>query len=437
MKRYTIGLDLGTSAAKGVLTDGKDILKVVNKKFEYKKFALPDGAEYIGFDADEFVNAVCSAIKELAKEVDGKVYGLSVASASGNTLLLKKGKPIIAAYSWTNPPFTAESQKYFAGSDLSAMRKVCGWGYGDTFPLAHLSHIKAHAPELLKRADVVCMTTEYLLYKLTGKWGIDRSSATPFYLANQVTGKYEKDLLEKFGIKEEMLPPLGETGDLLGTTLAGTESLTGIKEGAKVFLGSFDHPSGARASGICEKGEMLLSCGTSWVGFFLHEDRDFVLDHGFMSDPYLSKRGLWGAMFSFCKISESVDKVLNGYVSCGKDKITLFNEYAAKAEKGADGLFINLEKDSDKDFSAYSKENICRALMEGAAYLVKEKLKTLEKIGVKIHRIVMAGGPSQSVLWKEIIEDITGVKIEIRYGVNSGATGAALLAFNDGNPFPG
>ena len=74
--------------------------------------------------------------------------------------------------------------------------------------------------------------------------------------------------------------------------------------------------------------------------------------------------------------------------------------------------------------------------MEGAAYLVKEKLKTLEKIGVKIHRIVMAGGPSQSVLWKEIIEDITGVKIEIRYGVNSGATGAALLAFNDGNPFP-
>ena len=434
MERYTIGLDLGTSAAKGVLTDGSKVLKVVNKKFGYKKCALPDGSGYIGFDADEFVDIVFSAIKELADAAGGNVYGISVASASGNTLLLENGKPIISAYSWTNPPFDAESEKYFKDMDLAAMRKACGWGFGNTFPLSHLSHIKAHAPELLKRATTVCMTTEYLLYKLTGKCGIDRSSATPFYLVNQVTCKYEKTLLDIFGIKEETLPKVGETGDFLGTTGEATECLTGVKPGAKVFLGSFDHPSGARASGICKKGEMLLSCGTSWVGFFLHEDRDFILDNGFMSDPYLSKKGLWGAMFSFCKISEIVDGVLDKYVSDGADKITLFNEFAAKAEKGAGGLTINLERDADRDFSGYSKENICRALMESAAYFVKEKLNVLSGIGVKTERIVMSGGPSQSDLWR-IIEEITGVKIEIRYGVNSGAAGAALLAFNDGNFF--
>ena len=428
-KKYTIGLDLGTSAVKAVLFDGEKVVTSASGKFEYKACALKDGAKYTGFDADQFASVVFGVIKTLSDAAGGDIYGLAFASASGNTLLCdKSGKPIMCAYSWTNPPFTEEVEKFFSPSDCKRISSESGWRFSDTFPVAHISHLKVHAPELLEKADIITMTTEYLLYKLTGRWESDFSTSTPFYLVNQEKRAYNGWILEKLGISESKLPVLKNTGDIIGITNGDNEQSTGLKAGVKVFLGSFDHPSGARANGITKKGDLLLSCGTSWVGFFPFDDRKFLTENGFLCDPYLSESGLWGAMFSFAQVSDKIDYLLKKYVSTDDNRAHVMDMLAEEVPEDSGMLKINPATDWDKDYGGYDKKYICRGILEGLAEMVKEKLQELSEKGILFNRIVMSGGPSKSAIQRSILEKTLGIKVSVKYGVNSGAVGAAILA---------
>lgn len=426
MKKYTIGLDLGTSSVKAVLFDGEKVLKTQSAPFTIKTCSLKEGVEYKGFSIDEYSETVFNVISGLASEVEGNVYGISMASASGNTLVCDKDyKPMIDAYSWTNSAFEKESESVYGIVDSKTCAKICGWPYFVTFPLSHLAQIKVYSPEILEKSGMICMSTEYLLYKMTGKWGVDRSTAVPFYLLEQETGRWHKPYLDALNITEEKLPKVYESGDLLGTVTKEFSSKYKINSDCKVFLGSFDHPSGAIANGVVNEGELLLSCGTSWVLFFPFRDRSKLIDNGILCDTFLSReKGLWGAMCSIAQVSKNIDKIINE-VFDGDDKLRLFNEFSCMANRGADGLVINPILDADKDYSSCSKQNVARALMEGAANMLKEKLEQLKEIGIEFNAVKMAGGPSKSKIWVDIIRYTINMPVEVVYGVDSGAVGSA------------
>lgn len=429
-KKYSIGLDLGTSSVKAVLFDGKEVVKSASAPFPLKKSTLCDGAQYVGFNADEYAEIIFSVISKLAGEVDGKVCGIAMASASGNTVICDKNfNAVIDAYSWTNGAFKEESENVYGVIDRKYAAEVSGWGYSCSFPLAHLAHVKVHSPKILQDCGKVCMSTEYALYKMTGKWGIDRSTAVPFFLLEQKTGKWHKPYLDALKIDEEKLPCVYESGDLLGTITKEFANKYGLDEDCKVYLGSFDHPSGAIANSVVNEGELLLSCGTSWVLFFPCKDRQKLIDNRLLCDTFLSKqKGIWGAMSSIPQVSKKIDYIIEKNIA-KENKIKLFNEYAEKAEKGANGLKINPVTDFENDFSNYSKENVARALMEGAANLLKEKLEMLKEIGITFHSVKMAGGPSQSKIWVDIIRYTVNMPVDVTYGVDSGAVGSAIRAY--------
>lgn len=434
MKEYSIGLDLGTSSVKGVLFDGENVIDTKSGKFIYKECSLPNGAKYKGFDAFGFYLTICNVLRYFTRQVEkigGEIKGIAFASASGNTLLLDENdKPLIDAYSWTNPAFTSEVQKVLPNFTTEYIKNVCGWNFFETFPLAHLSHLKINAPELIEKAKTVCMTTEYVLFRLTGKWGMDYSTATPFYLVDQVKGEYHEPFLNAFGIKKEQLVPLGKTGDLLGTTNGEIEKLTGLKVGTKVYLGSFDHPAGARANGVCKEGDLLLSCGTSWVEFFPIKDRQKALDLNMLCDPFMKDKGLWGAMFSIPCIATNIEYFISKYISTESNRYEIYNDLAILSPKGANGLVINVLEDLDKDFSSYEKCDIARALMESTGNLLKQKLDELAKNGITFNKVYMAGGPTQDKNWVSVLEEVINLPITVTYGVNSGAVGSAKLHFD-------
>lgn len=432
MKKYTIGLDLGTSSVKAVLFDGEKVLKTQSAPFYIKSCSLKDGAKYNGFSIEEYSETVFNVISNLASEVNGNIYGISMATASGNTVVCDiDNQPMLDAYSWTTPALTDESQSVYGVIDRKYSAKVCGWPYSCSFPLSHLAQIKVHSPEILKNCGTICMSTEYLLFKMTGKFGIDKSTAVPFFLLEQETGKWHKPYLDALNITEDKLPKVYNSGDLLGTVTEAFALKYGISKDCKVFLGSFDHPSGAIANNVVTQGQLLLSCGTSWVLFFPYSDRQKLIDNNILCDTFLSnEKGLWGAMRSIPQISKKIDKIIDK-TFIGDDKLKLFNEYSERANRGADGLIINPITDDEKDFSEFSKENVARALMEGAANLLKEKLEQLKSIGIEFNQVKMAGGPSKSKVWVDIIKYTINMPIEVVYGVNSGAVGSAKRIYKN------
>jgi len=426
MERYSIGIDLGTSSVKAVLfSENGTLVATEAREFKYKKSYLPRGEEYLGIEIEKFYSTICAVIRDLVEKIPNevKLSGIAMASASGNIVLCdESGNALIDGYSWLNKSFSEEIKSVFGKDFGKDVIEDAGWGLAPSFPLGQLSHLKCHANELLCRADRITMTTEYVLHRLTGIWGTDVSTATPSYLLDQKKRTWNEEYLKKLGIPEAKLVPILESGALLGKINALAARDTGLPIGTKVYLASFDHPTAARANGICEEGDLLISCGTSWVCFFPINDREKIIKNGFLCDPFLSPNGPWGAMTSLARASERIKEIVEKYISKGINKFDVLDE-CVKHSTRPQGLSFN-PLEEVPDLSAYSREEIARALMEGIASALKASMKG----AVKIKRISMCGGPSNSKMWQKVLSEIFEAPLEVSYGAYSGAVGAAMYS---------
>ncbi len=426
---YLIGLDIGTSSVKGVLmTEKGKITKTAHGAFDYKK---TDNGN-VEIDANKFINVCFGVIKELAQNANGVVKGICASSASGNLLVLNKNmKPATPIFNWQDSRVTTEAKEILGEMDLNAFYRQIGWPFSYTgFPLALLCYLKKHAPEKIENCGKVCMSTEYLYYRLTGKWGISTSAGTPFYLIDQNTCEYIPELLDKLGITKSQVPPIMDCGKSLGRVKKEALAKCGLSENTEVILGSFDHPSAARGVGVFDEGEILLSCGTSWVGFCPVKDREKATEAGVLIDPFLSaKGGCWGTMVSVSSVAERIKLYVDRYIDNTQKAYRILEELAEKSVSGAEGLIINLYDVPDDDkILSFKKESIARAIMEETVRLLKEKLDLIKKMGIETKTAVMVGGPSASRLYHRLIEDICGIRVRVLHGEHAGAVGAAMLA---------
>lgn len=433
---YLIGMDIGTSSVKAVLTDEKrNVLKTAHGVFEYEK--TTDGR--VEISADKYINVCVAVLKELALEVKGDVSAICASSASGNLLILDKNmNPLTPVINWQDKRVNDEAHEILGETDTDKFYRQIGWPFGyKILPLAQLCYIKKHSEDILNNAGMVCMSTEYLYYKLTKKWGITTSAGTPFFFIDQQKGEYIPELLEKFNLCESQFPPVKKTGEILGGVTADMTELTGLKEGTPVVLGTFDHPSAARGAGILNEGELLLSCGTSWVAFFPVKDREKIANAGMLIDPFLSETGgCWAGMSSVASISERIWLYVKRYISDGKDAFKELSRLARQSEKGTGGLVINPKNEPcDEMILKYPVHHIARAIMEGTVMLLKEKLELLKDKGITAAEGVMVGGPSEDPLWIEIISEMCDLKLCTVNGKNAGAVGAAVIAGNAAGAF--
>lgn len=424
-----IGLDIGTSAIKGVLMSAAGtILSRMTSKVAY----LPAESDQVQFDADQLYRTTTDVIRRLtlALPPGNTVAGLSIASASGNTVLVnEQGVPLLPVISWMDARIRDEIETVFGRMGTREVHERVGWPLLKAFPLAHLAWLRCHSPELLDTAAVICMSTDYILYKLTGNWAVDPSTATTMYLQDQQTGQWHQPTLHALGIPEHKLPPIRPTGTVIGQIGIEAADETGLARGTPVVLGTFDQPSAARGAGVIDEGQLLLSCGTSWVGFCPVNDRRHSIELQLLTDPFLHPAGAWGGMFSLSAIAASVDSYIRRYLSDGPDRYYEFNRLAASAIHGAGGLVLDPSRHAGFDNrERYGKAEIARALMEGTAYLLKRELDRLEAAGLHFTTAVLVGGPSETHPWPQIVADVLGIEIRTANGSCAGAVGAAIMA---------
>lgn len=426
---HYIGLDIGTSSVKGVLmTPEGHIVKKVKEVFTYQN--LPNGG--LELDASHYLQVCFQTLRKLAEDVSGgSIKAICASSASGNLMLLdKEAIPMTHIINWQDQRVTTEAHEILGSINSDEFYRCIGWPFDNrTFPLAQLCYLKKNSPELLEQCGTVCMSTEYLYYTLTGKWGISTSAGTPFYLIDQEKGKYIEGMLDTLGIPQSKLPPILPCGHVLGRIRDEIAQICGIPTGTPVTLGSFDHPSAARGSGILQEEEMLLSCGTSWVAFFPVSSREKGIKAHMLIDPFLAPTGCYGAMTSLPSLSERIQYYVNRYIDTSEDAFKKLSALCAASPPGANGLSIDpLSEPDDAKITCFSKEDIARAIMEGTVLLLKEKLDALRKHGITAKSAVMVGGPSEDPMWISLIENICDVSVRTSHGSYAGAVGAAFIA---------
>lgn len=421
---YLIGLDIGTTAIKGVLmtVEGK-VSKTFTGGYDY---LIKENQKLL--NPEEFLEVCFSVIKNLTGAITKEDDVLAICSccASGNLILLgEENQPITPIIGWQTVVSEEDKNAFFTKAEQDRFYNMVGWPLSCRFPALYLAAIKIHKPELIENAEMIAMSAEYLNFALTGKWGISHSMGTPFFLMNQEKGTYNLPLLEKLGISEEKLPPIYNKGKVLGKVLPEIAEKLGLSNDTKIVLGSFDHPSGAMGAGVFEEGEMLLSCGTSWVEFFPVSSRELAISTKGLVDRFMLDGAPYCVMKSITSVSEKIDALRLHYL--GEISHKEYDELVKGSSLGCNGLKFNF---TDEDYTIgyeFSKSDIARAIIEGAALILKENLEALEKCGLKAEKITMIGGISNSADCVNIVSEVLGKPIRVANGQAAGAIGAALL----------
>jgi sugar (pentulose or hexulose) kinase len=422
---HLIGIDLGTSAIKAVRTDaGGTVLAEACAATEL----LVPRAGWVEVEPEALYRNLCRVVREVAQASPAPVAGLALAAASGNTLLCDEaGVPLGRVINWMDrraeePPLAA-----LHGLTEAEVRQVTGWPCLGSFPLAHLAWLTEHEPARVRSAAHAGMDTDWLTYRLTGRWRLDHSTATPFHLQDQCAGAYHAPFLKRLGLRREQLSGLTDSGVAIGPLTGQAAADTGLSARTIVATGSFDHPAAARAVGVLAPGQLLLSCGTSWVGLLPHADRQALVAAELLCDPFLSRAGgPWAGMFSVPRIGTVIDGYVREVIAPGEaEALRVFDARASEAEPGAGGLRIDLRE--PPRCRTESRADVARAVMEGAARLLAEKLEVLRAHGFRYQEAVMVGGASRSPVWPGIVSELTGLNV-VSGGRSAGARGAALLA---------
>jgi gluconokinase len=99
----------------------------------------------------------------------------------------------------------------------------------------------------------------------------------------------------------------------------------------------------------------------------------------------------------------------------------LYGERAPLWDTKTSGSFFNIKP-------SHTRSHFLRAGLEGICFALNDVLKTLEDASGGIRQVNISGGFTSSVVWTQILADITGKRLAVLQSEDSSALGAIYLA---------
>jgi len=448
---YLIAHDMGTSGTKAVMTDFEGRIQFSTHVSYSMHMPEKNVAEQ---DPNLLWQAFTQSTRDLLS-ISGvhprQIAGVGVSTQAFNLLPVdKKGQPLMNMISWADMRSIPLAERI---SKEIGIEQFYGWTGNaprakDVIP--RILWLKENRPDIWKRTHLLLNCQEYILYKLTGKFAMDLHSASIFFLLDHQRKSWSREACGALGIPTEMLPPLYPCTENLGGVGTSAASETGLLSGTPVILCPADVGSAQIGAGTAEIGKANLYIGSG--GWICVSSRDLVnspkapfwaLCH---VDP-----DLWiiGAALDTAGsgLAWLVDRFYHEEIrsssSKGKNVYENVCNMGNEIKPGADGLIyipwiygerghVGIEHYAKGAFIGLSlnhgKGHMARAIMEGVAYQFRWYLEELENIGIKIDNLNVIGGGCTSIVWNQIISDITGRDLNIlAWPREAGCVGAAFI----------
>ncbi|MBS6395909.1 MAG: sugar kinase [Clostridiales bacterium] len=449
---YLLGVDVGTQSVKTAIVgvDGK-IKGQVAESYRL----LQEAPGYRQIDSEDMWNAFLRCIRRLWKEMEidlAEVKGIGISClCPGLTAFDRKGNVLVNPIIYSDQRSIAEAEeiKRKAGEDrifeITANHVMSGAMSGTS-----MLWIKNHLPQVYQKTFCFGHVNTLMAVRMTGKFAIDYSNASYTNLFETYGGyRWSDELCEKIGIEKKKLPPLMKSCDVVGTLIAEDVIEAGIPRGVPVVIGGGDTACASLAAGIVRSGDVCDSAGTTDVltvcvtepkfdkGFI---NRCHVVDGAWIYQGALSHTGaaLRWIRDEMCVDLKAAAEALgeNAYdlmteraeinSSPGANGIVflpyMYGERSPVWDSYARGVFFGLSLDTKRD-------DLVRAVLEGAAYGLRQLLELAEKTtGKTFEEVCVIGGGAKSEVWSQIKADITGKNMAALDVNDMAPIGAALLA---------
>jgi xylulokinase len=433
-----LGLDLGTTAVKAVVLDpARGIVASDSLPNEHSSphpgWSEQDAGAWLA-NALALIPRVCAA----AGIAVGDISGLGVAGCVPCVLLLDEDdEPLRPALLYNDARAHAEIDELAAELDRAEVLRRTGAGVTQQSVGPKLRWLQRHEPELWARTARVAGSYDWLAGYLADTAFSERNWALESGLYDLDDDDYARDLCAAAGIERGLLGPIRDPRQVIGGVSGDVAAHSGLAEGVPIVAGLADHVSSAFAAGLAEHGDLLVKLGGS-VDVLACSDRP-LLDERLYLDAHPSP-GLWlpnGCMAS----GGSGVRWFQRELAAGAGLAVLDGE-AAATPPGAGGIvmlpYLLGEKTPVNDplasgaivglSAAHGRGHVFRALLESFAYGVRHHLEVLAEHGVRPQRARVTNGGASSVLWKQIVADVTGLVLEPVVDHPGSALGAAYAA---------
>lgn len=277
---------------------------------------------------------------------------------------------------------------------------------------------------------------DYLLYCLSGVFATDYSDASGMLLLDVKRKCWSKEMMGICDVKEEQLPKLHESYEVVGTIQPEIAKKLGLSEDVKVIAGAGDNAAAAVGTGTVGNGKCNISLGTSGTIFI--SSKEFGVDCKNSLHSFAHADGnyhLMGCMLSAASCNKWwMDSILQtkdywkeqeGIKKLGCNQVFflpyLMGERSPHNDPDARAAFIGMSMDT-------TREDMTLAVLEGVAFGLRDSLEVAKELGIKIERTKICGGGAKSVLWKKIIANVMNLKVDVIESEEGPGYGAAILA---------
>ena len=277
---------------------------------------------------------------------------------------------------------------------------------------------------------------DYLAYVLSGVHCTDYSDASGMLLLDVEHKCWSKEMLEICNVKEEQLPTLYESYEVVGNVKPEIAEELGIPTSVKVIAGAGDNAAAAVGTGTVGEGRCNISLGTSGT-IFISSKKFGVDEHNALhsfdhADGYYH---LMGCMLSAASCNKWwMDEILKTkeYAKeqeqirkLGENKVFylpyLMGERSPHNDPKARATFIGMTMDT-------TREDMTQAVLEGVAFGLRDSLEVARSLGIQIERTKICGGGAKSPLWKKIVANVMNLKVDVIESEEGPGYGGAILA---------
>ncbi len=432
-----IGVDLGTSAVKLLLVDetGK-ILNSVTKDYPLS-FPQPGWSEQNPVD---WWKAVQHGILQLTEHTDkSQIRGVGVGGQMHGLVALDERDAVIRPAILWNDGRTAEETDWLntviGREKLSALTGNIAFA-GFTAP--KLLWMQKHEPENFKRIAKIMLPKDYINYRLTGVHACDYSDASGMLLLDVEHKCWSKEMLEICALREEQMPRLFESFEVIGTIQGFVSGALGLPRDCVVVAGAGDNAAAAVGTGVVGEGGCNISLGTSGTLFI--SSRHFGVDPNNALHAFAHADGGWhlmGCMLSaascnkwLCEEILKTTDYAGEQVDITPDKLGrnrvfflpyLMGERSPINDTDARACFLGMSMDS-------SRADLVQAVLEGVAFAIRDSLEVAKSLGVTPERSKLCGGGARSPLLRRILANVLDLPLDIPQTEEGPGYGGAMLA---------
>ncbi len=450
-KTYVIAIDVGTQSIRAALVNMEGDFIHIERREINSYFSIKPGY------AEQDVNYLWETLGEVTSKLMKKttvpiveIKGVSLTCQRGTVVNLdKNGEPLRPAIIWLDQR-KAKLEKFPNGFIKKGLQIINLYGsITHAIKDGESNWLRQNQVEIWKNTHQFLFLSGYFNYKLTNRY-IDSIGNTvgyvPFNYKKQRWCKPGEFNTKLFPISQSKLPELVKPSELLGHITEEAMQITGLPKGLPLIAAAADKACEVLGSGCLTPDIACLSFGTTATVETVHPKYREVIRF-FPSYPsaipnhfnteFMVYRGYW--MINWFKNEF-------GHLEVEKSKETgipaerQFDEMIKDIPPGSMGLTLQPywspgvripgveAKGAIIGFGdVHTRAHIYKAILEGLTYSLKHGAqRTEKKTKVKMKRLRVSGGGSQSEIAMQMTADIFGLPVEKPHTFETSALGAAI-----------